>query len=318
MDTIRQLATPALLREWVIEALIESAHRRAVLPLRRSLDISPEIGAIGMMPGFLSSIDSAGVKLVSLTPPENRLGSSHLGLIILYDAKGLVPIALLDGSEITALRTAAASAVATDHLARHDATNLTIIGTGEQALSHANALAAIRPLQQITIWGRSHENAARLAEKLAIPDVKIRTATSVVEALESADIVCTVTASADPILPGKVVPAGCHVNLVGSSHAGARETDSELLSKSRIFVDYEPSARAQAGEVLHAVKNGEYDWNQIQGELGFVLDGSIPGRQRDSDVTVFKSLGIASEDIITARKIYEIAKSKGLTQFVLL
>lgn len=318
-ELIDQLSDQQSLYNWVKEALTETARGNAVLPLRQALQIDPAVGAIGMMPGYLASAKSAGVKLVSLVPPERRKGSSHLGLMVLYDEDGLLPIALLDGSRITAIRTAAASAVATDALARENSKVLTILGTGEQAESHAIALASIRGFDTIQIWGRSEDKAQALATRLSdeLPSgISITAANNLAAAISNADVICTVTGASEPVLAGDLVSPGTHVNLVGSSHAGACETDTALLLKSRVFLDFEGSAKAQAGEILKAVSDKDYQWNEVIGEIGQVLDGSLDGRLSNQDVTVYKSLGIAAQDIITARKIFDKAVAANLGQVI--
>ncbi len=314
-ELIDQLSDQQSLYDWVKEALTETARGNAVLPLRQALQIDPAIGAIGMMPGYLASAKSAGVKLVSLVPPERRKGSSHLGLMVLYEEDGLLPIALLDGSRITAIRTAAASAVATDALAREDSKVLTILGSGEQAESHVIALATIRNFDTIQIWGRSKDKAQALATRLIdeLPSgISINAADNLSAAISSADVICTVTGASEPVLAGDLVSPGTHVNLVGSSHAGARETDTALLLKSRVFLDFEGSAKAQAGEILKAVSDNDYQWSDVIGEIGEVLEGALEGRLSDQDVTVYKSLGIAAQDVITARKVFDKAVEKDL------
>ena len=311
-----QLSSVDELYKWVKESLVETALGNATLPLRQGMQIDADMGTIGMMPGHLKSANAAGVKLVSLVPPHRRRGSSHLGLMVLYDDDGLVPIAILDGAHITAIRTAAASAVATDVLARKDSKTLAILGTGEQAHSHINALMRVRPFKQIMVWGRSLEKAQALCEQLEIQGVSFIPTDRCEVAVSVADVICTVTGSPAPVLPGELVRPGCHVNLVGSSHANACETDTALLLKSDIFLDYEGSARAQAGEILKAVADGDLAWNDIKGEIGHVLTGNIRGRTSSDQITVYKSLGIAAQDIITARRIYDQAITSGLGQVV--
>ena len=313
-NDIDQLSSKQELFDWVKEALVETALGNATLPLRQGMQIDPEVGTIGMMPGHLKSANAAGVKLVSLVPPHRRRGSSHLGLMVLYDDDGLVPIAILDGAHITAIRTAAASAVATDVLARKDSKTLAILGTGEQAHSHIDALMHVRPFEQIMVWGRSLEKAKALCEQFQIKGVSFIPTDHCDAAVSSADVICTVTGSATPILPGELVRPGCHVNLVGSSHANACETDTALLVKSDIFLDYEGSARAQAGEILKAVADGDLAWNDIKGEIGHVISGNLQGRKSSDQITVYKSLGIAAQDIVTARRVYDKAVEKGLGQ----
>ncbi len=315
---IETLADISDLTRWVEMAMIASSNGEAILPLRQGMAIAQDIGTIGMMPGYLASEHAAGVKLVSLVPPAARKGSSHLGLFVLYDDAGLVPISILDGSHVTAIRTAAASAVATSVLARKDARVLAVLGAGEQGVSHVRAMASIRPLSHIRLWNRpgNADKVGAVGAKLNAEGLPVRIVDTVAEAVESADIICTTTGAAEPILFGDQVAAGAHVNLVGSSHAGAREADTNLLLKARIFLDYERSARAQAGELIKAIEDGDLSWDDIAGEIGRVLDGRLSGRQNDEQITIYKSLGIAAQDIVTAKRLFVRACERGIGQVV--
>lgn len=315
---IDELVEPHQVIEWVHGAMIATSARDVELPLRQAMKVSDEIGAIGIMPGYLGTKAAAGVKLVSLVPPAARKGSSHLGLFVLYDADGLVPVALLDGGHVTAIRTAAASAVATRALSREDSRIHAILGAGEQAYAHAKAISSVRDISEIRIWSRTSSSSKQkeLVEKLCAEGFPARAFANLRQATIGADVITTVTSSADPILTGEDVSLSAHVNLVGSSHSGAREVTEDLLHKAKVFLDYEPSARAQAGEIMSAVEKGTYNWNQIKGEIGEVLSGQVTGRENASQITVYKSLGIASQDIVTAHNLYELAKSRRMGEIV--
>lgn len=301
--TIKRLAPPEKLIGWMREAMQLISARDVELPLRRGMAISNGAGAIGMMPGYVGGdIAAAGVKLVSLVPPNRRKGSSHLGLMILYDADGLVPKAILCGSTVTAIRTAAVTAVATDALARADARSLLILGAGEQAEAHIQALRLVRSFDHIRVWARRPDRAETLAQKMGVS-----VARDLSSAIRNADVVCTTTAAKEPILFGADVSSGTHVNLVGSSAVDAREVDDELVVKSRFVVDYRPSTLDQAGEFMHAINAGVIDENHIVGEIGEVLFGKIAARQSATDITVYKSLGVAAQDIVTAHNVFALA-----------
>ncbi len=289
-DTARQLAPVGDLIPWVREAMRITSRGDVELPLRRALALPDERGMLGIMPGYMGeNVDKAGVKLVSLVPPELRLGSSHLGLIVLYDADGLLPVAILCGATITAIRTAAASAVATDVLARHDASVLAILGAGEQALAHAKAMTFVRKFTEVRLWARDPGKAAVFARTLANEDeIEVSVHGSVKNAVNGADVVCTVTGASQPFLSGSVVGPGTHVNLVGSSHRAAREVDSDLVLKSEFFIDYRPSIMDQAGELLHAIDEGLVDESHIRAEIGDVINGDARGRSGPEAITVYK------------------------------
>lgn len=306
--TIRRLAPPDKLIGWMREAMIAVSRREVELPMRRAMVLPDDMGAIGMMPGYVGAeANSAGVKLVSLVPPERRKGSSHLGLMVLYDADGLVPVAILCGGTVTAVRTSAATANATDLLARKDATKLAILGSGEQAAAHIDALRMVRSIDDVRIWGIDQDQVRHLAAEKGG-----RACNTVDEALDGTDIVCTLTAASEPILFGRQLADGMHVNLVGSSFPDKREADDEVVTKSRFFVDYLPSTLDQAGEFLHAREAGLVSDDHILGEIGAIATGEIEGRKSHSDITVYKSLGVAAQDIMTARRVFKLACDAGL------
>lgn len=311
-ETIRKLAPPERLIGWMREAMIAVSRRDVELPLRQAMFLPEGAGGIGMMPGYVGSdVQSAGVKLVSLVPPARRKGSSHLGLMVLYDADGLVPQAILCGATVTSVRTSAVTAMATDVLARHDARCLAVLGAGEQGEAHVRALRHVRGFDDIRIWNRNMEAAEAVAQRQGA-----RAVATLAEAVDGADVICTVTSAREPILTGAQVAPGTHVNLVGSSFPDAMEVDDGLVVKSRYFVDYRPSTMAQAGEFLHALEAGLVTEDHISGEIGAVIDGVIPGRQSANEITVYKSLGVAAQDIVTARRVYELARSAGLGSLV--
>lgn len=306
--TIRRLAPPERLIPWMREAMLAVSGGEAVLPLRQALVLPDEAGAIGMMPGHVGGdIDAAGVKLVSLVPVERRRGSSHLGLMVLYDGEGLVPHAILCGATVTAIRTSAVTAVATDALARRDTRRLAVLGAGEQGEAHVAALRHVRPFDDVRIWDIRSDAAAALAARAGA-----RAVATVEEAVDGVDVVCAVTAAREPILRGAAIAPGTHVNLVGSSFPEAREADDELVVRSRFFVDYRPSTLAQAGEFLQARAAGLIDDTHIVGEIGAVLAGAVAGRRHDDEVTVYKSLGVAAQDIVTAHHVAALAAADGL------
>ena len=312
--TVHELAPLDELIGWMREAMRMASGNDVEMPLRRALVLPDGLGMVGMMPGYVGGATaSAGVKLVSLVPPERRKGSSHLGLMVLYDADGLVPTAVLCASTITAIRTAAVSAVATDVLARKDSSALTILGAGEQARSHAVAMMQVREFTTLTVWSRNPQTARQFAGQMRNDhDLDFDVAASVGEAVHAADVVCTVTGASEPFLHGASIAPGTHVNLVGSSHRRAAEVDSALVARSEFFVDYRPSTMDQAGELLAAIDAGIVGPDHIRAEIGEVLNGDAEGRSGDSAVTVYKSVGVAAQDIVTAHRVVERAAAKNL------
>lgn len=309
---VRQLAPRDALRGWMRDAMVAASAGQAVMPLRRALPLPDGRGMLGMMAGHLGPAQAAGVKLVSLVPPARRRGSSHLGLMVLYDDDGLLPIAILCGATVTAIRTSAVTALATDQLARADAQVLAILGTGEQADAHLQALPAVRRFDDIRVWGRDAARTQAFVERQQAQGIQARACTRVADAVAGADVICTVTSSPTPVLPGALLQPGVHVNLVGSSSADAAEADDELVRRSRFFIDWRESALNQAGELLGAIQRGVVTAQHIQGELGAVIAGQVPGRRGDDDITVYKSLGIAAQDLMTARRVFDQAQAQGL------
>jgi len=274
-------------------------HLRSILPLSDGR-------MFGIMPGALGAHGVFGAKLISVFAGNFARGiQSHQGLVILFDPESGAPVCVADAGEITAIRTAAASAVATDALARKDACHLALLGYGEQARTHARAILKVRNLQSIAVWGRSPQRAAALAEELrAELGLPVRAAASVREAVAHAGIVCTLTSASEPILKGEWVQPGTHINAVGSSHAGPAEIDNDLVVRSRFIADSRASVLAQGAEFLRAKAAGLIGDEHIAGEIGEVLSGRIAGRQSAGEITVYKSLGHIVQDLVAAWALY--------------
>jgi ornithine cyclodeaminase len=295
----------------VMERMFRSLSAGECLqPLRNLLWLPDKSGILGMMPGYAGGPGILGIKVITVFHGNGALGlPSHQGVVMLFDAKHGTPLLLLDAATITAIRTAAASALATRLLARENATRLAILGTGEQALQHAEAIALVRPLTAITVWGRNEMHAANLAHqlgaRLASLDLPIHIASSAQEAVEDADIICTVTSSPTPILIGSWIPEGAHLNVVGSCTPTTREIDTQAVLRSRLFTDKYESLFNEAGEFLIPKNQGFLNESFVQGEIAEVLTGAKPGRTNATDITLFKSLGIAAEDLFAARYIYD-------------
>ena len=263
----------------------------------------------GTMPGVIDEGRFFGAKLVGVFPDRRLPGRQrHHGVIVLFDGETGAPLCIADAEQVTTIRTAAASAVATEALARPDARTLSIFGCGHQAQSHLEALSSARAYDRVYVWGRDARRARAFAleqsARLAFP---IEALESAEQAARGADVICTVTSADSPILFGDWVRPGAHINLVGSSIPGPVEVDTNLVAASRYFVDSRPSALAQAAEFLQAKAEGAIDDSHIRGEIGAVLSGSIPGRTRDDDVTVYKSLGHIVQDLASVRRLYEHA-----------
>jgi ornithine cyclodeaminase len=264
--------------------------------------------AFGVMPGAMEK-GTFGAKLVSVYPGSTTGGPSHQGAITLFDPDSGAPAAIVDATEVTGIRTASASAAATDALARPDADTLAILGTGEQALRHAEAIAQVRPLRRILVWGRDRAKAQRLADSLA--DEKIEVAADVESAVRDADIVCTTTGATEPILLGRWVREGTHVNAVGSSRAGPAEIDHDLVLRARYIADHLESVLRQGAELIRAREAGLVDDGHVAGEIGQVFAGTLPGRTGRDQVTLYKSLGHIVQDLAAGWHLVEQARRSG-------
>lgn len=297
--------------EAVRDAFAALARGGAIQPLRPVMWLPGRVGALGMMPGYLAPIETMGIKTVSVFPGnEGTEYDSHQGTVTLFDAHNGSLKAVIDATEITATRTAAASAVATDHLARSDASVLAVLGSGTQGRAHLRAIPLVRAIEEVRVWSRSPDHAQRLVAE-SDPDVKTKAVSSVDEAVAGADIVCTTTASPEPILTGAMLEPGMHVNAVGSSVPFARELDSAAMAKSRIFVDRRESTLNESGDFLMARDDGAVDETDLLAEVGEVIVGSHPGRESEEDITTFVSLGLAVEDIAAGNLVYMKAIEAG-------
>ena len=292
----------------VMEKMFRSlAMGEAAQPLRSLMWLPGKKGLLGIMPGYDTTIGIMGIKLISVFHGNRDKGyPSHQGVVVLFDANNGQPLMIFDASEITALRTAAVSALATTLLSRQDAEVLSIVGSGEQAERHIESILLVRKIRQINTWSRNEKNATRLASKVSerhnIPVVVSKNAK---EAVKDADIICTVTSSPEPVVLGNWISRGAHINAVGSSTPVARELDTNAVLKSKLYTDCYESILNEAGDFLIPKKEGAVTDSHICGDLGELLLGTKRGREDNDEITLFKSLGIASEDISSCWHIYQ-------------
>ena len=290
----------------LVRAAMIALSRGETRQLLRSIIPLGDGRMFGIMPGAMGDRSVFGAKLISVFP-ENFAKNiqSHQGVVVLFDGESGAPVCVAHAGEITAIRTAAASAVATDALARPDAHRLALLGYGEQALTHARAIRQFRALSAITVWGRSPERARAFAARLeAETGLEVTACVTAQAAVAQADIVCTVTGAAEPILEGRWLAAGTHVNVVGSGVAGPAEVDSDLVVRSRFIADSREGVRAQGAEFLRAKAAGLVDDTHVVGEIGQVLDGALQGRQSKDQITVYKSLGHIVQDLAAAQALF--------------
>ena len=294
---------------------IQLEEDQAFNPLRSAMLIPGENGLLSMMPGYVNKQDIMGIKSVSVYPENANIGlESHQGSVTLFNALNGTPLAIMEAGQITAIRTAAVSGLATRILAKKNSKILAILGSGIQARTHIEAMTTILNLEEIRVWSKNKKNAKRLVEeqrkKYAIP---FRPFDTVNEAIYNADIICTTTAAVEPILQGKYLMQGVHINAVGSSVRNTRELDGFAIKLSKLYVDKIESTINESGDFLMAKQEGTIDDNHIIGTLGEILTKKKKGRNNINDITLFKSLGLAVEDIATAFFIYDkyVKSNKG-------
>ena len=294
---------------------IQLEEDQAFNPLRSAMLIPGENGLLSMMPGYVNKQDIMGIKSVSVYPENANIGlESHQGSVTLFNALNGTPLAIMEAGQITAIRTAAVSGLATRILAKKNSKILAILGSGIQAKTHIEAMTTILNLEEIRVWSKNKKNAKKLVEeqrkKYAIP---FRPFDTVNEAIYNADIICTTTAAVELILQGNYLMQGVHINAVGSSVRNTRELDGFAIKLSKLYVDKIESTINESGDFLMAKQEGTIDDNHIIGTLGEILTKQKKGRNNINDITLFKSLGLAVEDIATAFFIYDkyVKSNKG-------
>ncbi len=312
--TIRQLLPMEDLITAMTAALADFSAGRVTQPLRTVLEVGAEKSFFGVMPAYLPSQHALGTKLVTVFGSNAGRGlPSHLATILLLDADTGALLAVMDGRYITEARTAAVSAVSVRHLARPDASTLAILGAGVQARSHLEAISLVRTLKEVRVWSRTAASADRFAAEMAPhTGVPIRAEPSAEAAVRNADIIVLVTASPEPVLFDRWVRDGAHICAVGACRPTQREMEAALVKRADVYVDSRRGALAEAGDVVLAIQEGAIDAGHIRGELGEVVSNTAGGRRGSDRVTIFKSLGMAVEDVAAAQLAYSKARDAGL------
>ncbi len=306
-ETIKRLLPMSECITVMKDAFRSLASDQCLQPLRSLMWLPDRKGVLGMMPAHAENLQIMGIKVISVFPDNKKLGlSSHQGVVILFDAKNGTPLCMADADEITALRTPATTALATDLLARGDAETLSILGSGTQAMGHIEGILLVRDIKKVTIWSRNDGNAKELAARvLNKHKLDLIIAKDEEEAVRDADIICAVTASSQPIIKGTWIAKGSHINAVGSSTPKARELDTRAIAIAKLFTDCYESIYSEAGDFIIPQQEGVIDKKHVIGEIGEVLIGKKPGRTGPDDITVFKSLGLAIEDIYSVFHVYK-------------
>ncbi|MCG6957813.1 MAG: ornithine cyclodeaminase family protein [Gemmatimonadetes bacterium] len=296
------------------EALVELARGRAVQPLRRATWLPDHRGVLGLMPGFLVDSGALGVKAITVfAHAPGSKHESHQGGVILFDPENGAPTGLVDAGAVTAIRTAAVTALATDLLARSEASTLTLLGSGTQARTHLEALRLVRPVDRVRVWSRSREHAEEFAaEQSERHGVTIEVLPDVAAAVAGGDIVCTATAAREAFFDRSLLAPGMHVNAIGASVPAFRELAVDVLSAVTLFTDRRESLENEAWEVIEARKQSAISAAYPVGEIGEVLTGVLPGRRSAEEVTLFRSLGLAVEDLAAARLVLKRAVERGV------
>jgi ornithine cyclodeaminase len=302
--------------EVMASALGSLARGDAALPLRTVMRVPKTDNFFAAMPGY-AEVEGQGVfgaKLVTVFPGNQGTPfDSHQGAVLIFDNERGGVAAMLDGTAITGIRTAAVSGVATRALARENATTLAILGSGVQAHSHLRAMCAVRPIKTLRVWSRNPANARAFADYARREhDLDASASPTGADAVRGADIVCAATSANEPVLFGEWLSPGTHVNAVGTSQPTARELDSATVIRSRLYVDRRESALKEPGDLLAPLQAGEIGPDHIVGEIGEVLIGRVPGRRGEKEITLFKSLGLAIEDLASAAYVYRKALETGM------
>jgi len=282
-------------------------------PVRSVLMVGPQQAYFGLMPAYVADPPQLGAKLVTVFGDNHRRGlPSHLATILLLDPDTGALIALMDGRYITEARTAAVSAVSARHLARADAATLAILGTGVQARSHLEALAAVRPIRDVRVWSPTPASRERfVAEMSGHVPAAITAAASAEAAVRGADLIVLVTSSPSPVVDAAWVAPGAHVISVGACRPDQREMDPALVARARLVVDSRAAALVESGDVVLGLAEGRFEVGHVAGELGDVVRGALAGRTAADEITVFKSLGMAVEDVVSADLVYRRALENG-------
>ena len=297
-------------------ALAQFSSGTVVQPVRSVLEVGPDHAFFGVMPAALDDPPAMGAKLVTVYGRNHERGlPSHLATIVLLDHATGALVAILDGRYITEARTAAVSAVSAKFLARADARVLGIIGSGVQARSHVEALRHVRALEEVRVWSPTPLHREAFAFEMAeATGLSVKSAASASLAARGADIVVLATASRTPVIDNVDVDQGAHVIGVGACRPDQREMPTPVVARARVYVDSRAAARQESGDILIPQQEGAFGDDHIVGELGELVGGRVPGRLARNDVTIFKSLGLAVEDVVTARLVVDRATAAGLGQ----
>ncbi len=294
-------------------ALAKFSGGEVLQPIRSVLTVGPTKAYYGLMPAYVPSPSAMGAKIVTVFGDNHKKGlPSHLATILLLDPETGALIALMDGRYITEARTAAVSAVSARFLARAAASKLAILGSGVQARSHLEALQHVRQLKEVRIWSPKPQSRRQFVDDMSrTVAVPITAADSAEAAVRDADLIVLATSSKTPVIEDAWVGPGAHVMCVGACRPDQREMDPGLVQRGRLYVDSRAAAVVEAGDIVMNITEGYFDASHIRGEIGELVLGRVPGRAANADVTIFKSLGMAVEDVVAADLVFRRAAETG-------
>ena len=312
-DHVKSLLSMAELIAAMEAAVARFSARDVLQPVRTVLSVGPTKAYFGLMPAYIEQPPRLGAKLVTVFNENHARGlPSHLATIVLRDPETGALIALMDGRYITESRTAAVSAVSVRHLARADASTMAIIGTGVQARSHLEAYADVRTLREVRVWSPNPRSRERFIDEMSgHVSARLLNSASAQQAVEGADLIVLVTSSPTPVIEHAWVAPGAHVVSVGACRPDQREMPPALLKQSRLFVDSRAAALVESGDVVMSINERYFTEQHVLGELGEVVLGRVAGRTTDDQVTIFKSLGMAVEDVVSADLVFRKAMETG-------
>ena len=303
-DTVRRVLRMDACIDLMADTQAAISRGEISLPLRSFLPVAEGRGDLGMMPGEIHS--AFGAKLIALFPGNPAEGRRAIqGVIVVFNRDTGTPSAIVDGASVTAIRTAAASGAATRALAREDAGILALLGYGVQADTHLEAMCCVRPVREVRVWGPSLEKAQHFAERHSIAGRPVTAMNASRDAVAGADLVCSVSAAYEPIIKGRWLSPGCHLNLVGAHSPKTREADGKTLGRARVFTEITQFAMAESGEILMAIQEGHIAADDLCGEIGEVIDDRTEGRRSDDEITLYVSLGNTAQDLAAAHFIVE-------------
>jgi len=316
-DIRQALPMPAAI-EAMKEAFAELSAGRVTMPTRTHIDVPDHAGTALFMPSSAARFGRIGVKIVNVFGANRAQGLPAIqGLVCLFDSATGTPLAVLNGTHLTALRTGAASGLATDLLACADALTAAILGAGVQGRTQLEAVCAVRPIRKVWVYDVRAEVAEAFADEMGVAlAVEVTAASSAQEAVRGADVVCAATVSSRPVFADADLAPGAHINAVGSYKPHVQEIPAETMQRALVVVDHRASALAETGDLIIPIEQGLMQEADIHAELGEIVAGQVVGRTSESQTTLFKSVGVAIQDLAAATRAFEQAETAGLGQIV--